>query len=215
MPKHDHVAINQTFVAPTDESPDTRTATQRWLADPANIERLMGAIASGQSVRRFCEKEGISYSPVQRALVTPELEPGYREAQEQMAEHLLGEMERVSQLIEDGKLDGKDGGVILKNLEWRVTKLNQRRYSDRQVVEQHTFDHTRAQMEAVRQLARAQRPAIEGQVVRPALPAPDHGAAPLSGARTHYGDTRGTYAELVEPADSPTTIDVLTPEKSR
>lgn len=165
-PKHDHAAINQSFVTESDESLPTRTATQAWLAVPDNVERLLETVSGGQSVRRFCEREGISYSPVQRALTSPAIEPRYRQAQEEMAEHLLGEMERVCAEIEAGKVDGKDGGVILKNLEWRVTKLNQRRYSDRQVIEQHLVDHAKLHRDALRALSALPRPAIEGEVVR-------------------------------------------------
>lgn len=193
MPKHDHAAIQQGFVATTDESKETRTLTQRWLADSENIDRLLEVVSGGQSLRRFCEKEGISYSPVQRALTGAELEPRYRAAQEDMAEHLMGEIERISRLVEgevlldehgkpvlneDGLavmvagIDPKAAAVILDGLKWRITKLNQRRYSDKQVIEQHVIDHAKMHREAVRALAGApRRPAIEGQVVRPALPA--------------------------------------------
>lgn len=178
MAKYDHKAINQTFVAPTDEGERSRTVTQTWLDEPKNIERILDVVASGQSLRRFCEREGLSYSAAQRRLTGDELISRYHEAQEQQGEHLLGEMERITKAIEGKDLDDneivpmdpKAGQVILENLRWRISKFNARRFSDRQVIEQHTYDHTKAHIEAVRALAgAARRPAIEGQVVRPAL----------------------------------------------
>lgn len=207
MPKHDHKKINQAFVALTEETPAGQLRARDWLLIEENVERLLAAISGGQSVRRFCEAEGIAYSPVQRALTGDELEPRYRAAQEQMAEHLFGEQERICQLIEAGKMDGKDGGVILKNLEWRITKLNQRRYSDRIVQEQHTFDHTKMQMEAVRLLAgKPRRPAIEGEVIRPSLAAPD------SAALRAFEQTKAKYPNALaaladdQPVDNVTLV---------
>ena len=200
MPKHDHAAIQQGFVATTDEGPQARTHTQAWLAVAGNLERLLEVVSGGQSLRRFCEREGLSYSPVQRHLTSPDVEPLYREAQEQMAEHLMGEIERISQEIEgrvlyndDGtpaldpktgepiviSMDPKAGAVILDGLKWRITKLNQRRYSDRQVVEQHVVDHAKLQMQAVRQLAARPRPALIDHDTQRPVP-----AAPLSAPLT-------------------------------
>lgn len=196
MPKFDHAAIQQAAVAHTDESENGRTLTQRWLEAPEHVDELLEAVSANESLRRFCQRAGIAYSSVQRALTGEILEERYRAAQEQAAEHLLGEMQRVQLALEgrdehgdlktktitkvskDGTrtqvevpdaMDPKVGAVILANLQWRVTKLNQRRYSDRQVLEQHTFDHTKAHLEAVRQLARHPRALIEGQVLRPAV----------------------------------------------
>lgn len=151
--KYDHAELQQSFVASPPTEAEARTATQAWLRVPENIERLLEAVASGQSVRRFCERERISYSPVQRALTSPELEPRYRGAQEQQGEHLLGEMERITAKLESGELDPKTGSVILDSLKWRMSKFNAR-YNDRQVIEQHQFNHTQAHIEAVRALAR-------------------------------------------------------------
>jgi hypothetical protein len=176
MPKNDHKSIHQAFVAKTDETDRGRSKASDWLRSTENVDRLLDAVASGQSLRRFCEAEGIAYATVQRALTVGDLEPRYRAAQEQMAEHLMGEIERISSRIEDGSLDPKAGAVILDGLKWRITKLNQRRYSDRIVQEQHTFDHTKMHIEAVRTLARQGR-TIEHEL--PALPAADRGAAPL------------------------------------
>jgi len=175
MPKHDHKAIQQSFVSTSDESAATRSKTSVWLSSADNIERLLEAISGGQSVRRFCEAECISYSPVQRALTSPDLEPRYRQAQEDVAEHLLGEIERISQKLEDDpEFDPKKAAVILDGLKWRITKLNQRRYSDRQVVEQHIVDHAKLQREAVLQLARRPSPALidgaSGRLLPPQTP---------------------------------------------
>lgn len=164
-PKHDHAAIQQGFVATTDEGPAARTRTQLWLADPDNVARLLATVSGGQSVRRFCESEGISYSPVQRALVSTH-EAAYRQAQEDMAEHLMGEIERISIKLERGELDPKAAAVILDGLKWRISKLNQRRYSDRQIVEQHVVDHAKIHRQALRELASRPRPVIEGEVLR-------------------------------------------------
>ena len=194
MPKHDHAAIQQGFVATTPDDPESRYFTRNWLAVPDNIERLLETISSGQSLRRFCEKHGLTYSPVQRALTSDDLEPRYRAAQEEMAEHLLGEIERISKLVEgeilrdehgnavlndDGDaimvagLDPKAAAVILDGLKWRITKLNQRRYSDRMINENHIIDHGKLHQQAIRELARRPRgQLIEGEVIRRELTAP-------------------------------------------
>lgn len=185
MSKYDYKAMNDAHVVPTDESERGRTVTQIWLAEPSNVEKLFEIVSCGKPLRRYCETEGLAYSSIQRALTSAAHRDRYYEAQEQQAEHLLGEMERISVLIEgdvlidpktgepvidgDGTpvrtaLDPKAGAVLLSNLQWRISKFNARRYSDRQVIEQHTFDHTQAHIEAVRALARQpRRPAIEGQ----------------------------------------------------
>jgi hypothetical protein len=183
--KYDYVAMNDASVVPTDESPSARTVTQRWLEEPSNVERLFELVSCGRPLRRFCESEGLAYSPIQRALTSAAHRDRYYEAQEQQAEHLLGEMERLSGLIEDATIDPKAGAVLLSNLQWRISKFNARRYSDRQVIEQHTFDHTAAHIEAVRALARQpRRPAIEGQVIRPIL--------------SHEPQPRSTLQELAD-----------------
>ena len=169
-PKNDWKKIVDDLQAqpPGDEK---RTRTQAWLMVPENIERLLEAVSCGLSVRRFCEHEDITYSPVQRYLTaTDEMRARYYSAQEDQAEHLLGEMERITQAIEHGSIDPKQGSVILDSIKWRLSKFNARRYSDRQVIEQHTFDHTKAHIEAVRQLAR-RGATIDGQLAGPAAQA--------------------------------------------
>jgi hypothetical protein len=178
--KHDHAAIQQTFVAVTPDDERSRFHTRDWLAVEGNVERLLEAVASGQSVRRYCERAQLTYAVVQRALTSDAWRELYHTAQEELAEHLMGECERVCEDIESGETDPKAGAVILANLQWRISKLNQRRYSDRQVIEQHVIDHAKMHRQAIANLARAPRQAIEGQVVRPALPAPERGTAPLS-----------------------------------
>jgi hypothetical protein len=189
MPKYDYVAMNEAAVVPDNKA--ASTATQAWLQDPDNVDAVIESVSEGKSLRRFCEARSLSYSAVQRALTGEALDARYRAAQEELAEHLLGEMDRISRQLEDVQtvvdpttgrpmldkygsvvttaMDPKAAGVILSNLQWRVTKLNQRRYSDKQVVEQHTFDHTKAHIEAVRRLGRMPRPALEGRAARPAL----------------------------------------------
>lgn len=206
MAKHDHKAIQQSFVATTPNDERSRTYTRDWLKVEENIELLLEVISGGQSLRRFCELHQLTYSPVQRALTSPALDARYRAAQEEMAEHLMGEIERISRLMEgevlmeDGKpvlndegeailvkaMDPKAGAVILDGLKWRITKLNQRRYSDRIVQENHIIDHAKLQMEAVRSLARQPRPAlIDGSTGRvlDQLPAPV--SEPLSALPIH------------------------------
>lgn len=208
-PKHDWEQINQSYVARPPEEAQARTKTQAWLAHEENIERLLEAVSSGQSVRRFCEFEGIAYSPVQRRLTSDDLRGRYEGAQSEQAEHLLGEMERISGLLEAGEMDPKVGGVIMDSLKWRIQKLNQRKYSDRQVLEQHTYDHTKLQLEAVRQLAR--RP-IEARLVSPtgeapSLPAPAAGAQELSTVRTgRLYETLDVQVEQVEQVEQVSTI---------
>jgi hypothetical protein len=162
-PKYDHKAISASFHARPPEGAEARTRTQKWLAVPENVERLLEDVSGGLSVRRICEQQGITYAPVQRFLTSDEMQARYYEAQEQHAEHLLGEMERITRAIEEGTVDPKAGAVIMDSLKWRITKLNARRYSDKQVIEQHQYDHTKMHLEAVRQLAR--RP-IEARLVQ-------------------------------------------------
>lgn len=172
-PKNDWQKIAEDLQVQPPDGDDVRTRTQAWLAVPENIERLLEAVSCGLSVRRFCEQQEITYSPVQRMLTaTDEMRNRYYQAQEDQAEHLLGEMERITQAIEHGTIDPKQGSVILDSIKWRLSKFNARRYSDRQVIEQHTFDHTKAHIEAVRSLARLGRPAIDGQLAAPAQSGP-------------------------------------------
>lgn len=180
MPRNDYEAVNREVAG----KPDNKRATSKtksWMQSPENLERMLDAIAAGRSLRRFCEDEGLTYSVAQAALVRDH-EPAYRAAQEREAEHLLGEQLRIMEKLEAGDIDAKAASVILDTLRWRITKFNQRRFGDRQVIEQHTFDHTRMHVEALRQLARAPRagiltgqgtPRLGLQAAQEALPALD------------------------------------------
>jgi hypothetical protein len=197
-PKYDHAAINQMHVARPPTEAQARTRTQAWLAVPENIDRLLETVTCGQSLRRFCEQEEIAYSPVQRALMTDALRPRYYAAQEEQAEHLLGEMERVTQRIESGDLEPKAGAVVLDSIKWRLSKFNARRYSDRQVIEQHTFDHTKAHVEAVRALARMPTTAR--------IVAPEQQPAALLSNYRDSSDIIDVQVELLEPVVPSDTV---------
>lgn len=188
-PKNDWSKIADDLAAKPPGEAEARTRTQAWLQVPENVDRLLEAVSCGLSVRRFCEQEEITYSPVQRYLTsTDDMRARYYAAQEDQAEHLLGEMERITQAIEHGTVDPKQGSVILDSIKWRLSKFNARRYSDRQVIEQHTFDHTKAHIEAVRQLARRGTTIIDGQLASPDQAGPtraivytqDTGVSPVS-----------------------------------
>lgn len=190
QPKNDWKKIVDDLQAQPPGEAEARTRTQAWLAVPENVERLLEAVSCGLSVRRFCEKEEITYSPVQRHLTgTDEMRARYYAAQEDQAEHLLGEMERITQAIEDGSVDPKQGSVILDSIKWRLSKFNARRYSDRQVIEQHTFDHTKAHIEAVRQLAR-RGTTIDGQLASPGPGGPTRAIVYTPVDTVDTGDTR-------------------------
>lgn len=187
-PKHDWDKINRDLAVKPGQA--VRTATQDWLAQGDNIERLLEAVSGGLSVRRFCDDEGITYAPVQRFLTaSDDMRGRYYQAQEDQAEHLLGEMERITQAIEAGTIDPKAASVILDSIKWRLSKFNARRYSDRQVIEQHSFDHTKAHIEAVRLLAR-KGVTIDGQLTGPTrIPVITHDTQVLPGNQVVPGDT--------------------------
>lgn len=197
MPKYDHQAIGESFIAkPPTERGKALTRTQSWLSEASNVEELLEAVACGDSLRRLCVRHQLAYAPVQRFLASPAMRDRYHTAQAEQTEHLMGEIARIQRELEgrdeDGELkyrdvkvvardgterteqvvdamDPKIGAVILDSLKWRISKLNPARYSDRQVLEQHTFDHTKAHIDAVRQLARQPRPELVGRDVTPRL----------------------------------------------
>lgn len=157
---------------------ERRERTREYLSDPAKLDSVFAWIMDGYSLRDFCAANDIAYATVQEAFTkTPELQGRYETARAIQAETCMDEIAALEKLVEQGKLDPRAGQVVIGSRQWRMERLNPKRYSPRtrQEVDIRHFDMARLHALALRELAKRPRmvaKALEEKQKAPALPAP-------------------------------------------
>ncbi len=131
--------------------------TQQLLADPAQVEVMLGAIGSGMSLRDWCVINDVVYSTVQVRLTTDEaLRPLYEAARQRQAEAVLDEIKELEERLEgvEGRptIDPKAAAVLIGSKQWRAERLNPKRYGQRSYQEVTTLDANRLHMDALREI---------------------------------------------------------------
>jgi hypothetical protein len=144
-------------------------------------------IASGYSLRDYCRTHDIAYGTVQARLTGDELRERYEAARITQAETCLDEISELESKVESGELDPKAGAVLIGSKQWRMERLNPRRYSPRssQTVDVRQWDMTKMHEQALKQLARTQRRGVPATITvhpLPSVPAIAHNVEPASNA---------------------------------
>lgn len=150
-----------------DEIRARRERTRAFLQDAEAVDEFMERVAAGEGVRSLCDSLKLAYATVQRHLSN---DPRYDAALDQRAYAVMEGIEEIEQLVLADELDPKKADVLIKSMQFRLERLNPRRFGARQQIDVKHTDMTRLHLEAMRTLARAPR-LIEATVV-PELPAP-------------------------------------------
>jgi hypothetical protein len=157
---------------------ERRARTHDYITDPVKLDAIFAWIIDGYSLRDFCAANDIAYSTVQESFSkTPELQARYEAARAMQAETCMDEIAALEKLVESGKLDPRAGQVVIGSRQWRMERLNPKRYSPRtrQEVDIRHFDMAKLHALALRELAKRPRmvvKALETKEKAPALPAP-------------------------------------------
>lgn len=155
---------------------ERRERTREYLSDAAKLDSIFAWIMDGYSLRDFCAAHDIAYSTVQEAFTkSPELQGRYETARAIQAETCMDEIAALEKLVESGTLDPRAGQVVIGSRQWRMERLNPKRYSPRtqQTVDVRHFDMAKLHALALRELAK--RPRMVARITNekaPALPAP-------------------------------------------
>lgn len=126
------------------------------------LEALLAVVSANVSLRDACKIADITYGTVQKQLTEGvELRPKYEAARSRQAEAIMDEIAELEDKVEFESLDPKAAQVLIGSKQWRAERMNPKRYGPRSFQHIETIDQTALHLEAVRQLAKERREALQ------------------------------------------------------
>jgi len=151
----------------------TRIGPETVARIEACWDEILEAVAGDGQIQVKCAALGVDPSHVRvYRLARPEREKEWQAAREQSADYFA---EKIAEIASSDKADHAIARVKLDAYRWLASKRNPRVYSDKQTLDVNvrTIDLTRIIADANARLSAARQQAIEGEVLRQALPAPE------------------------------------------
>lgn len=128
------------------------------------IYKILSDVSLGMSLNKACKSYNVNINTVRAWMIRePGLHVRYMHAQEARSYAIFDEMEELEDQVLEGKINPKAYRAAAETRKWRLGKMNQKRFGDRQILE-----HT-GKVNVASEIATARRAAIIESVERKQL----------------------------------------------
>jgi len=135
------------------------------MADAFFWEDLFTRVSHGLSIQEYAKTRDVPYKRMMARIKEDEaLSQGLDEAKHARAWGYFEDVDRVTDLVEEGKIDPNSGRVVIQSRQWQAKMMNRQDFGDRQQVELKVEDVTQKHLDAVRQMSAPE--VVEGEVIR-------------------------------------------------
>ena len=135
------------------------------MADAFFWEDLFTRVSHGLSIQEYAKTRDVPYKRMMARIKDDEaLSKGLAEAKHARAWGYFEDVDRVTDLVEDGKIDPNAGRVVLQSRQWQAKMMDRNTFGDRQQVDMKVQDVTQEHLDAVRRMSAPE--VVEGEVVK-------------------------------------------------
>jgi len=135
------------------------------MADAFFWEDLFTRVSHGLSIQEYAKTRDVPYKRMMARIKDDEaLSKGLDEAKHARAWGYFEDVDRVTDLVEDGKIDPNAGRVVLQSRQWQAKMMDRNTFGDRQQVDMKVQDVTQEHLDAVRRMSAPE--VVEGEVIK-------------------------------------------------
>ncbi len=135
------------------------------MTDAFFWEDLFTRVSHGLSIQEYAKTRDVPYKRMMARIKDDEaLSKALEEAKHARAWGYFEDVDRVTDLVEDGKIDPNAGRVVLQSRQWQAKMMDRNTFGDRQQVDMKVQDVTQEHLDAVRRMSAPE--VVEGEVVK-------------------------------------------------
>jgi len=131
-----------------------RRLAERLEEQPEFFDELFAQIAAGGNMPDYCKVTGIPYSTAYEAIQRdPALAERLQAARDQKVDWHIGQIERVTDDVTQGRIDPKAASVSIASRQWLASRMNPRAWGERQQVDVQVTHTHKLHLDAIRALS--------------------------------------------------------------